>query len=77
MLLALLNHDILLLKLKFYGITDEANEWIKSYLKNRYQRVEIKKQKLQSQCILELGDYKTWCSAVINFRSLTFSSLYK
>jgi hypothetical protein len=25
-----------------YGITVKANEWIKSYLKNRYQRVEIK-----------------------------------
>jgi hypothetical protein len=36
------NHDILLLKLNFYGITGKANEWIKSYLKNRYQRVEIK-----------------------------------
>jgi hypothetical protein len=35
------NHDILLSKLNFYGITGKANEWIKSYLKNRYQRVEI------------------------------------
>jgi hypothetical protein len=37
------NHDILLSKLNFYGITGKANEWIKSYLKNRYQRAEIKK----------------------------------
>jgi hypothetical protein len=37
------NHDILLAKLNFYEITGKANEWIKSYLKNRYQRVEIKK----------------------------------
>jgi hypothetical protein len=29
-------------KLNFYGITGKANEWIKSYLQNRYQRVEIK-----------------------------------
>jgi hypothetical protein len=36
------NHDILLAKLNFYGITVKANEWMKSYLKNRYQRVEIK-----------------------------------
>jgi hypothetical protein len=35
--------DILLPKLNFYGITGKANEWIKSYLKNRYKRVEIKK----------------------------------
>jgi hypothetical protein len=35
--------DILLSKLNFYGITGKANDWIKSYLKNRYKRVEIKK----------------------------------
>jgi hypothetical protein len=37
------NHGILLSKLNFYGITGKANEWIKSYLKNRYQILEIKK----------------------------------
>jgi hypothetical protein len=36
------NHDILLSKLNFYGITGKANEWIKSYLENSHQRVEIK-----------------------------------
>ena len=35
------NHDILLSKLNFYGITGKANDWIKSYLRDRYQRVEI------------------------------------
>jgi hypothetical protein len=30
-----LNHDTLLFKLKFYGITDKAKKWIKSYLKDR------------------------------------------
>ena len=35
------NHDILLEKLKFYGITGTANKLIKSYLSNRYQRVKI------------------------------------
>jgi hypothetical protein len=34
--------EVGMMKLNFYGITDKANEWIKSYLKNRYQRVEIK-----------------------------------
>jgi hypothetical protein len=30
------------------------------------------KQKLQSQCILKLGNYKTLCSAGINFGTLLF-----
>jgi hypothetical protein len=35
------NHDILLSKLNFYGITGKAKDWIESYLRDRYQRVEI------------------------------------
>lgn len=34
-------HDILLNKLKFYGITDEALQLISSYLSNRVQKVTI------------------------------------
>jgi hypothetical protein len=37
------NHDNFLLKLNWHGITGKANNWIKSYLMDRYQRVEIKK----------------------------------
>jgi hypothetical protein len=35
------NHDILLSKLEFYGITNEVNALIKSYLNGRYQRVLV------------------------------------
>jgi len=39
------NHDILLSKLKFYGITGGAYKLIRSYLDNRYQRVTMKDNK--------------------------------
>ena len=35
------NHNILLSKLKFYGITDNHYKFYKSYLANRYQRTLI------------------------------------
>ena len=34
-------HEILLLKLEFYGIRGKFNALIKSYLNNRYQSVSI------------------------------------
>jgi len=37
------NHNILLSKMEFCGISGKANTLIKSYLQNRYQRVQIKK----------------------------------
>jgi hypothetical protein len=36
------DYDILLGKLEFYGIKESANNMIKSYLKDRYQRVVIR-----------------------------------
>lgn len=36
------NHDTLLYKLNFYGITGKGYAWIKSYFRDRYHRVEIK-----------------------------------
>jgi hypothetical protein len=34
-----INHDILVSKLRFYGVKGKTKSWIKSYLSNRYQRV--------------------------------------
>ena len=36
-----LNHDILIQKLNFYGVTGIANDLIRNYLTNRKQFVEI------------------------------------
>jgi hypothetical protein len=40
------NHDILLAKMEFYGISGKANNLIRSYLTKRYQRVQIQKDSL-------------------------------
>jgi hypothetical protein len=39
------NHNILLAKMKFYGITGIAYNLIRSYLNNRYQRISMKDSK--------------------------------
>jgi hypothetical protein len=36
------NHNILLEKLEFYGISGKAYKLIQSYLENRYQRVVLR-----------------------------------
>jgi len=44
------HHDTLLEKLKFYGISGNANKLINSYLTNRYQRVKIKDNHYINYC---------------------------
>jgi hypothetical protein len=39
------NHEILLAKMKFYGISGIANKLVRSYLENRHQRISMKGSK--------------------------------
>jgi hypothetical protein len=36
------NHEILLMKLQYYGVQGVLLQWFKSYLQHRKQRVELK-----------------------------------
>jgi len=51
------NHNILLSKLEFYGITGRTTNLIKSDLNDRYQRVLIK-NKYSKNCFSEWGKVK-------------------
>jgi hypothetical protein len=51
------NHNILLPKFEIFGITGRANNLIKSYLNDRYQRVLIK-NKYSKNCFSEWGKVK-------------------
>jgi hypothetical protein len=53
-----INHDILLSKFNFYGITGNAYEWIKSYLSNRFQRVEAKNENPNYKTLSDWGVIK-------------------
>ena len=35
------NHEILLVQLQFYGIPDIAEDWLRCYVRNRRQKVEV------------------------------------
>jgi len=45
------NHDILLSKLSYYGISGKANLLLESYFQNRYQRVHITNSYLNSNTV--------------------------
>ena len=48
----MINHDILLKKLKYYGIHGLPLNWFKSYLSDRYQCVKINNAKSDNKAIV-------------------------
>jgi len=61
------NHDILLSKLSYYGISGKAKSLLKSYLKNRYQRVLITNSLFNSNTVSKWTKI-TWGATGLNFR---------
>jgi hypothetical protein len=46
------NHEILLMKLQYYGIRGVTNTWIRSYLENRQQTVQVNNTKSNLNTVL-------------------------
>jgi hypothetical protein len=55
------NHNILLEKMEFYGISGMENKLMRSYLQNRYQRVSL----------------RTWSPSRLYIRAIIIPYLYK
>lgn len=51
------SHEILINKIEQYGIRGLALQWIKSYLKNRVQCVQIEKSNVRNELIVHQSDY--------------------
>ena len=49
------DHSILLSKLELYGITDRNYAWIKSYLSNRLQYIQIDENSRTEFCVVKCG----------------------
>ena len=62
------NYDILLSKMKLYGITGVANKLMESYLRNRYQRVNINCHNNSNDCLSKWSPtgFCSWTIIVFN-----------
>ena len=49
------DHSILLKKLEVYGITERNYAWIKSYLSNRVQYIQIDENSRTEICVVKCG----------------------
>ena len=51
----IVDHSILLKKLELYGITERNYAWIKSYLSNRLQYIQVDENSRTEICVLKCG----------------------
>ena len=51
----IVDHSILLKKLELYGITERNYAWIKSYLSNRLQYIQIVENSRTEFCVVKCG----------------------
>jgi Reverse transcriptase (RNA-dependent DNA polymerase). len=69
-----INHEILVTKLEFYGITNNMCMLRKSYFQNRYQMVRIKDRPL---LIIEMGFSQMWITSGISLGSIILPAIYQ
>jgi len=58
-------HELLLSKLNLYGVQGVILEWLKSYLSNRKQKIDLEFIKIRF--LFGLGNCQVWCSAGLRF----------
>jgi len=70
------NHDLLLSKLPYYGISGKAKLLLESYLQNRYKKVEIFNSYFNSNS-LKMDQNKIWDAAGNNFWPFVISGIHQ
>jgi sarcosine oxidase/L-pipecolate oxidase len=71
------NHDILLSKLPYYGVSHKARLLPASYLQNRYRRVQIIISYLNPNTVSELTKIRYGVPAGFNLGPVVISSIHK
>jgi hypothetical protein len=71
------NHDILLSKLKFYGISNKDLTFYQSHLDNRYCRTAIYNDSENGNKVSHWAKSKTWIPTRFCSGTSTFSFIYK
>jgi hypothetical protein len=68
-----INHDILLPKMEFYGVTGKEETLYKHYLNKRYQRASINNNKYSSMILSKESETNIVCHKVPSWEHCYFS----